>query len=930
MRIDFQGWDIDGGRRELRISSRSIPVEPLVFDVLHYLARHPRRVVSKEELLEEVWGGASVSQWAIARAIKEVRRAFRDNGNQTPPIRTVRGHGYELLSEPLEHRDTAPAPRARFGTTQVGESRATALDSLEALAEDVTRGRGQLVLISGEPGIGKSWLVDRLFDRTRRGPIPIVMGRGVELGPRGAMGPWIQALRALIQLETWDRDALSERTRRVLADVLPEVADSLDVRSRKRAVGSHARNDSNQLNFRLVGEVCALAKQAAGSVGVVIVLEDVHRADPMSLELLALLADELHRLPLLLVATLRKRDWSLRAERHEEMRSLAEHPSATVLELCGLDRDELRGLICDESGRDPSEDEIDSLQDRTAGNPFLALQLLRAPRGAEWNGEHLATIPDVTSISGYVLTRHLGAISNACRRFLELAAVAGREFDLCLVAEASGEQVGALADEARRAGLLETVGDSDRRMRFVHALIAECLIAQAPSGSLSRSHERFADALLAQGDGADVIAVAYHLLRADLPHRRQETVDRLCKAATRLRDRQAYREASRLMRAALDVARAPGSRGLEPQREVEIQLQLGEALIQSNDVVAGRSELQRVVDRAECLGQLDLVAHAALAFAGAEESAGAEPERIQLLEQAADAMSEGSDPLALRVRGRLAMALQNEASRPRRTRLALDALEVARSIEDPALLCDAIRAAHFALWTPENLPQRRAWATEQLELARTTGDSHRVHDAQMDLIADLLEAGDRPGVDAALSDHERLMTANGELIYAWHHAHYRVMCSLTDGDLERAERELTRASRLGARTGYDLARQWSAMQLFSLRWRQDRLAELAPLVEQVAENSALMGWRLASALSVLEAGDQNPAREVLTRVVVAGELKLPNDFTWLVSAVLTLELADRLGAEAAKRVTANALHPYADRHATLYGMLDWGPISNWL
>jgi pimeloyl-ACP methyl ester carboxylesterase len=105
--VAFEELELDLSRVELRRAGVRVPVEPQVFEVLAYLINHRDRVVSKEELMDSVWGGRFVSETAVTSRIKQARQAIGDNGQAQRLIRTVHGRGYRFVGTP---HDAAPAP----------------------------------------------------------------------------------------------------------------------------------------------------------------------------------------------------------------------------------------------------------------------------------------------------------------------------------------------------------------------------------------------------------------------------------------------------------------------------------------------------------------------------------------------------------------------------------------------------------------------------------------------------------------------------------------------------------------------------------------------------------------------------------------------------------------------------------------------------
>src|SRR3712207_4268695 len=95
--------ELDAARLELRRDGARVPLEPQAFDVLLYLVRHRDRVVSKEELMDQVWGGRFVSETAVTSRIKQIRRALGDDGQAQTFVKTSHGRGYRFV-EPVADR----------------------------------------------------------------------------------------------------------------------------------------------------------------------------------------------------------------------------------------------------------------------------------------------------------------------------------------------------------------------------------------------------------------------------------------------------------------------------------------------------------------------------------------------------------------------------------------------------------------------------------------------------------------------------------------------------------------------------------------------------------------------------------------------------------------------------------------------------------
>lgn len=126
----FEQFEVDPGRYELRRNGASLPVEPLVFDLLHFFARNPNRVLSREEMIEAVWQGRAVSDTTISSAVKSARQALGDSGDNQSFIRTVRGRGFEFQARVAS--DDPPVAAAGRAAADVPD-RDTAEDAMPTI-----------------------------------------------------------------------------------------------------------------------------------------------------------------------------------------------------------------------------------------------------------------------------------------------------------------------------------------------------------------------------------------------------------------------------------------------------------------------------------------------------------------------------------------------------------------------------------------------------------------------------------------------------------------------------------------------------------------------------------------------------------------------------------------------------------------------------
>jgi DNA-binding CsgD family transcriptional regulator/tetratricopeptide (TPR) repeat protein len=439
----------------------------------------------------------------------------------------------------------------------------------DALAAAQT-GRGSLLLVSGEAGVGKTRVVEEVLGHAS-GTLFI---RGVAATGGAPFGPVVAALRSFLRSEP---DGLADcgPLRAHLALLLPELGDAQPT-------------DDRATLFEAIR--CALRTMVAERPAVVL-LDDVQASDEATLELLATLAPSLHELPLLVVAAYRSddlvRSHPLRRLRHD----LRREGELTELSIDPLDAAGTALLAGQVLGEPPSPRLADTLHARTGGVPFFVEELTAAlaasgrlkdgPAGPELALD--ADVPLPQTIRDAVLVQ-TSSLSEGARRAAEAAAALGSEFDLDLVAGTQGEEG---LGELLAAGLVAEAGQG--RASFRHPLTREALYDDIPWLRRRDLHRRLAQAL--EDGSADPAEVATHWLGArDAPR----ALEALLAAAGAAAAVHAYRDAARLLRQALDLW-PEGERAADRLDSVEryaahaeLAGDLGEAARAQREVVAAR------------------------------------------------------------------------------------------------------------------------------------------------------------------------------------------------------------------------------------------------------------------------------------------------------------------------------------------------------
>ncbi|MEA2480833.1 MAG: hypothetical protein QOJ07_2755, partial [Thermoleophilaceae bacterium] len=384
--------------------------------------------------------------------------------------------------------------------------RARELADLTGALDAAATGDGRLVLLAGEPGIGKTRLADALTGAARERGFRVAWGRCWEAGGAPPHWPWVQVLRSLT--EGLEGDALAAALGPHAAGVLalaPELGDRLTGPPEQVASGG----DGDGARFAAWDATASFLGAAAAAAPLMIVLDDVHTADRPSLLFLRFLARTLHDRRLLIVATLREAESSAHGELFDELAR-----DGGRLPLRGLGDDEVARLAAAHAGRRPPAAFARELRRVTDGNPFFVVETVRL-RVAEAPADPFALPVALPAHALAAVRRRLDPLPAGARDLLAVAAVAGREFDAAVVGSLASvvpDEVAAVLDAATLAGLVERWAGGHR---FAHALVRDALYDSLAPSRRAALHEALAVAL--EKDGADSAHIAHHYSAAGSP-----------------------------------------------------------------------------------------------------------------------------------------------------------------------------------------------------------------------------------------------------------------------------------------------------------------------------------------------------------------------------------------------------------------------------
>ncbi len=832
------------------------------------------------------------------------------------------------------------------------------LAQLDAALDAALSGRGRLVVLTGEPGIGKTALARAFVERAAGRGASWAWGTCWDGGGAPAYWPWVQVVRALAR----GQDA--EGLRELMGDGAPWLASMLP------ALAGPSRQqpalDSDQARFCLFDALAGLLAAVAARRPLVVVLDDLHWADPSSVLALEFVARALPDMPLLAIAAYRHVEAHAREDLAAPLGGLAR--AATRLPLKGLDHDGVgrlaaaraRGLTSSSAGQEIAPGLVAAVHEASAGNPLYVdelVQLLARQGRLHDTSAPARPLPLPDGVRD-AIRRRLAPLEEPSLEALGVAAVIGGQFRLATLAsiiDAPQSEVLARLDAPLRAGIVTTAGEPGR-FAFQHALVRDTLLESLGAVRRSQLHRITAEVLEAvySDDPEPHLAeIAHHFLQAATEGGAERAVAYAARAAAHALDGFSYEEAARLYERALDVAAALPA---DEARAWELQQGLGEALMRAGEVQRAQRALRAAAEHARRLEDPRRLARAALASTLGSLSPGlVEPDLVAALEEALarlDAMladdAEGQavvDALRCRLRVQLALALYWSPQRERREALVDEALELARAIftgdaaragpEQRALadrtLAFALAQGFVAVWGPDTVTRGLPISLEALELCERTGDAELAMQVRLWRISLLLELDDPARADDEI--HEFLGTAArlAQPRMLVHDPLHRAMAAHRRGEFESAERCTAEAAAQARDVPGSMAPIIADEQTFLVRRATGRQDDLEALVRRNADRlPALRRWRCGLALVLAELGREDEARRELEHLAADDFDDIPRDALWLVAMALLAELCALLDDRPRARRLYDLLVPYDGRNVVALGAAYLGPVARYL
>ncbi|WP_226364520.1 BTAD domain-containing putative transcriptional regulator [Pseudonocardia sp. ICBG162] len=896
---------LDGRRVELTVArlaaeQASGDGAPVPAELVELAARHP--------LHEPLRGMLAVGLYRAGRqadALAELaglRRTLADELGVDPTAATTRLELRLLRQDPdlLPAPAPPPAPAGRAGaavapapdTGLVGRDAELAV--LAGALDRALAGEPAVVLVEGGPGIGRTRLLEAAGVLAAARGIPAATGRAVAGGGAPVFGPWRRAL------ERWAREVGPAVAGPVLAGAPEPVARVLpELGGTPPPPGPAPSGPDERLG--LFEHVAALVADAADAgPGLVLLLDDLHLADPASLMLLGHVARTDRRCPLLVVVSLT--DGALDDDRAAARAALLRAPATVRIAPAGLPADAVAVLLRRESGRAPDEATVAAVVRRTGGNPLFVRELARVPDSAAQ--ELPAAVRDV--VAG-----RLAVHSAPVREVLVAAAVLGGGVDADLVAAVTGTAVVDVLDrldDAVAAGLLAP------DHHFAHEIVRDAVVLQAARGTRARIHLRAAEHLDATGgDGA---ALAHHRLAA-LPLGDRAAAVRAATAAADLAlHRFAFEEAAALLERAL--AAGPGG----PPERAALLLDRARAQYLGHDVAGAVRSCEDAAALAAHLDDPELLGRAATLLPEVGDAGWLATSR-RWCRTALAGLPDADSPLRARLTAQLAAASawdDDRAGPDRVVATGTAALAMGERVGDPAACAIALRALQLARSGPAGTRPRLDLGDRMTALADGLGDSAELWGRLWRFDA-LVQLGRTADAEAELDLLEPVVARMRRPLPHWHLVRNRACLLSARGRFTEARAAADEAIRLAER-GHHPAAEYPAHALRTsiAMLTGDPLDPRLPAIERQQPPPRLL--TMLTALWQARHGDAEEAAALYEQLPRPETVAL-RPFMEVLFHATSGGLAAALGDDRAADHAYAALSPWAELHVAAGAGVAW-------
>jgi DNA-binding CsgD family transcriptional regulator/tetratricopeptide (TPR) repeat protein len=789
--------------------------------------------------------------------------------------------------------------------------RARELEVFRAAFDRMLAGRRQLVLISGEPGIGKTRCAEALADIAEDQGALVLWGRCNEDAGAPPYWPWVQILRAYIDASSLDEVRLNMgAAAKDIGALVPELLDS----SQRSHETPSALVDSGPARFRTFDAIRQFFRQAAQQVPITLVLDNLHWADAPSLSLLEFLSEESLRSRLLIVGTYRDADATRKTPLLSTLGALRRNADVERVHLARLSQTAIGEVAQQLCATCLSEPALKMIYQQTDGNPLFAIELIKVLID-ESPGAPIAAMPARIPAGVHeTIGRRLIRLSDRCNEILCVAAVHGRRFAVREIAATMDEELQAVltgVEPAVLAGIVQSNVDALGNYEFTHALIRETIYEDLPTVDRMRLHSSAGDALVsihcAHPEPA-LTRIAHHYYAAAALGNTDKAVVYALRAADSAVRMYAYEDALLHYDRAIETLESGGL--MHDERLAQAYILKGSALKQLGHIQESIEVLLEAVNQTRVLGSAELLVDVLMLLAMSSRHL-EQQHFVPLLERALALLPEVDSVPRAKALATLAFAQRTLADHSRIRVLVDQALDIAVRVCDATARCACYQLAVMALrGNPESLPRRVLVGQEHIAAARSTGSADLLAEAYHWQALNYFESGQLEELEALLEHYGSLSAARIGL-HQYQTVAHRVTLALLRGDWPDLEQRIETLLEIGTKTRRDDADGVYGAQMFALNRDLGRLHAVAPQIKEMAASTTKRMWEPGLMLICAEIGLLQEARGIFDRLVEQDCRAIRRDDMYLTYLVFCAETCCVLGHAAAAESLYQLLRPYS-------------------
>lgn len=797
------------------------------------------------------------------------------------------------------------------------------LTSLQRKFEAAEQGDGSVVMLLGEPGIGKSRIATELCDDVRSRGSTVLWGRCYDGDWAAPFSPFAEALTQYANAEPRELADDFGPCLSVLARLAPAIREQVPTLPEPPTLEPEGER------HRLLEAVGEFLATLTSKRPVVLVLDDLHWADRGTLAVLRHVANAAAAQRLLIVGTYRDVEVDKGHPLAALSADLTRLPRFERIPLPGLNSQSVGELLSLIGEQEAPQALAEAIGAETSGNPFFIKEVLLHlvedgklfREGDRWTSDLPIAQMGIPQGAREVIHRRLARLSDACNRMLKAVSALTGGFTWEEMTAVCGENEQDLVDALEQALAAQLLRERDdpRRVEydFTHALIRHTLYEELSHPRRALLHRRIASALeqlYAARPDPHIVRLAHHFLEgASEGGDTEKAVAYAIRAGEAAYVRYAYEDAGDYYRRALTLLER--RRGGEIQR-CELMMLIARAEWDCGEFLRAQDEFASAALLAEEVGSAEHLARAALGDGANEWLAYRHQEShehsLARLARALDELGQERTPLRARVMARLAAELILDEEHDYKVALAREAVSIVRDSSDQFATAAVLLSANSALWMPDNTHERLALTEQAADTSERLGRRDIALYAHTMHCLSRLELGE---ISEVAAEFERLAPLADELRHPyerWVFAAWDATHAILEGRIDEAERLALRALEIGRSAENQNALHQFGGHLFDVRREQGRLQELVPTFGSLVEQfPAIQVWRCARAMMHAELGNIEAAREDYEHVAASQFAGIQRNFLWLASLSSLTEVTAAFNDDDRAAILYEMLLPYA-------------------